>query len=38
MAEWNMIAAEYMGWTLSDIKDMSPRERQNWIEVTRVHV
>jgi hypothetical protein len=24
-----------MGWTLSEIKDLSPRERLNWLEIAR---
>jgi hypothetical protein len=36
MYEWSTIAVSFRGWGLSDIKDMSPRERKNWLEVAKV--
>ena len=33
--EWAAISELYSGWTLSEIKDMSPRERGNWIELAK---
>lgn len=36
MYEWSTIAVSFKGWGLSDIKELSPRERQNWLEVARV--
>lgn len=38
MAEWSLLTEEYKSWTLSDIKEMPPRERKNWIEISRIHV
>lgn len=36
MAEWKLLADEYRGWSLRDIQGMSRRERQNWIEASRI--
>jgi hypothetical protein len=31
LAEWLVLTHHYTGWTLTEIKDLSPRERTNWI-------
>jgi hypothetical protein len=33
--QWGLLAEVYAGWTLSEIKDLSPRERLNWLEIAR---
>lgn len=38
MAEWQIIAQENKGWNLTEIQQMSRRERKNWIEVSRIKV
>jgi hypothetical protein len=35
MSEWAALTESYSGWTLSEIKDLSRRERLNWLEVAR---
>jgi hypothetical protein len=35
MAEWALLTLSFPGWTLTEIKDMSRRERNNWLEVAR---
>lgn len=34
MSSWAIISRWYPGWTLSEIKDLTPRERMNWAEIT----
>jgi hypothetical protein len=31
LAEWLVLTHHFSGWTLTEIKDLSPRERKNWI-------
>lgn len=33
MSEWMLLTNSYTGWTLSEIQNLSKRERKNWIEV-----
>lgn len=33
MRSWTILIRLYQGWTLSEVKDLSPRERRNWIEI-----
>jgi hypothetical protein len=33
MFELATLAGAYPGWSLETLKDLSPRERKNWIEV-----
>jgi hypothetical protein len=35
MAQWAALTRSYAGWTLSEIKELSPRERSNWLEIAR---
>jgi hypothetical protein len=35
MREWALIAQSFTGWSLTEIKELSPRERDNWIEIAR---
>jgi hypothetical protein len=30
-----MLTNEYVGWTLSEIKALSHRERKNWLEIAK---
>ena len=34
-SEWAALTELFKGWTLEDIKNMSQRERKNWLEVAR---
>jgi hypothetical protein len=34
--EWSALTQTYRGWTLEDIKNMSKRERTNWLEVAKI--
>jgi hypothetical protein len=33
--DWKVLTENYPGWTLNEIKDLSPRERINWLELAR---
>jgi hypothetical protein len=35
MREWALIAQSFSGWNLTEIKELSQRERKNWLEVAR---
>jgi hypothetical protein len=35
MREWAIIAQSFSGWNLTEIKGLSPRERENWLEIAR---
>jgi hypothetical protein len=35
MSQWTALAASYSGWSLTEIKGLSLRERQNWLEIAR---
>jgi hypothetical protein len=35
MAEWVALTISYPGWSLNDIKKMSNRERNNWLEIAK---
>jgi hypothetical protein len=35
MAQWKTLADAYQGWSLNEIRSLSPRERLNWLEVAR---
>jgi hypothetical protein len=32
-SEWAALTEFYPGWTLEDIKGLSKRERNNWLEI-----
>jgi hypothetical protein len=34
---WASLSRLYKGWTLTEIRDMSYRERLNWLEIARVN-
>lgn len=31
--EWALISHAFTGWGLTEVKDLSPRERENWLSV-----
>jgi hypothetical protein len=33
VAEWSMLVTTFRGWTLTEIKEMSYRDRKNWLEI-----
>jgi hypothetical protein len=33
MYDWASLAIGFSGWSLTEIKDLSPRERKNWLSV-----
>ena len=33
MLDWGRLARIFPGWTLEDIKSLSPKDRANWFEV-----
>jgi len=33
LEEWALISISFTGWTLNEIKEISPRERTNWLEM-----
>jgi len=35
MNQWSALAEVYSGWSLKEIKKLSPRERINWLEIAR---
>lgn len=32
---WLLITQAFPGWTLTEIKELTPRERINWLEMAR---
>jgi hypothetical protein len=35
MAEWLALSERHQGWTLTEIKELSVRERKNWLELAK---
>lgn len=35
MDQWAALAAEYRGWGLTEIQNLTPRERINWMNLAR---
>jgi hypothetical protein len=35
MAEWKALTISFPGWSLTEICELSSRERKNWLEVAR---
>jgi hypothetical protein len=35
MAEWVALTISYPGWSLESIREMSSRERNNWLEIAK---
>jgi hypothetical protein len=35
MYQWGTLALAFQGWSLKELKDMSPRERTNWLEIAK---
>lgn len=35
MIQWSTLSREYPGWSLDEVKEFSPRERLNWLELAR---
>jgi hypothetical protein len=36
MAEWKKLTELYKGWTLTEVKELSPRERDNWLKISQL--
>jgi len=36
MAEWTALTRLYEGWTLTEIQQLTNRERKNWLEVVKI--
>lgn len=36
LAEWSALTQIYDGWTLTEIQNLSHRERANWLELARI--
>jgi hypothetical protein len=34
MMDWLVLSNMFPGWSLAEIKDLSPRERQNWLTLS----
>jgi hypothetical protein len=34
MMDWMVLANIFSGWSLEEIKGLSPRERQNWLDLS----
>lgn len=37
MFSWAMLVHSYPGWGLSEIKSLTVRERENWLEMARFY-
>jgi hypothetical protein len=35
LGQWKLLTENYPGWTLTEIKELSPRERINWLEIAK---
>ncbi len=35
MHDWMALSISFTGWNLNEIKELSPRERNNWLEMAR---
>jgi len=35
MKQWKLLVEAYQGWTLNEVRSLSPRERLNWLEIAR---
>jgi hypothetical protein len=35
VAEWAALTQSFRGWTLTEIKQLSPRERKNWLQIAK---
>jgi len=35
MNQWKTLVDAFQGWSLSEVKSLSPRERFNWLEIGR---
>jgi hypothetical protein len=33
MSDWMAVSLAFPGWTLEEIKELSPRERKNWLNM-----
>jgi hypothetical protein len=38
MSEWLFLTRKFTGWTLTEIQNLSYRERKNWVEIAKVFV
>lgn len=32
---WAMLSRNYPGWSYTEIRELSPRERENWLEIAK---
>jgi hypothetical protein len=35
MLDYALLATAFPGWSLEELKKLSPRERKNWVEVAK---
>jgi hypothetical protein len=35
MTQWLYLTKKFKGWTLTEIQNLSPRERNNWIDLAK---
>jgi hypothetical protein len=35
VTQWSTISKYFTGWSLDEVKELSPRERLNWLEIIR---
>jgi len=35
MSDWKALVVSFTGWSLTEIQNLSHRERHNWLEVAR---
>jgi hypothetical protein len=36
MRIWKLLAEQYPGWTLNEVKELTKRERANWINLIEI--
>jgi len=35
MTQWKTLVDAYPGWSLTEVRSLTPRERLNWLEIAR---
>jgi len=35
MSDWMALTVSFTGWTLNEIKELTPKERANWLEMAK---
>lgn len=33
LLDWSSLTYSYPGWSLKEVKSLSPRERENWLQI-----